>query len=233
VLGTVEGVTWAAPMRSRTIDVVRTSQTIKRLATPAGLHVRGQATHTRPATPRPSDAARPAPATTVYVRRRSRLPGIAAGILLVGIAAAIAFVVLRGSTPARGTAPAPPVAVTLPTPPTEPPRVDPQPAQPAPPAAMVDVTIRSKPAGADVFRLPSETKVGTTPWVGSLERIDGMGVFVVKARGYRDAQLEIDLRVGGAQTVTLKKLAAGRKQPVKDPDRRKGEPVNPFDKQPR
>jgi serine/threonine-protein kinase len=242
VLGTVEGVTWAAPMRSRTLDVVRPAgHPAQRLATPVSMLAQGQSSFTRVVTPRPITQPRvdvgraePPSAPPLPRARGSRAWLIAGGVVLAGIAGAIAFVALR-KPPMREPAPVEPAAVAQPEPVTvRPPDPVELPAPPPPsPASPVEVTIRSTPVGADVFRLPSETKVGKTPWVGTFERTDGMGVFVVKARGYHDAQVEIDLRSGGTQTVTLKKLApTNRRPPIKDPGegRRRGEPVNPFDK---
>ena len=104
---------------------------------------------------------------------------------------------------------------------------------------MVPVQIVSTPPGADVFRLPSETKVGATPWKTELPSESGVQVFVVKKSGYADRRVEVDLRSGGTQTVKLARVArrsrsASTSTSVASPSngsgptRRKGEPVDPF-----
>jgi hypothetical protein len=109
------------------------------------------------------------------------------------------------------------------------------------------VEIASTPRGADVFRLPSETKVGTTPWKMELPSEAGTQVFVIKKSGYADRRVEVDLRSGGKQEIKLSRVvrkstaAAPPKQgaPAQGaqpqgtpagtgPVRRKGEPVDPF-----
>jgi hypothetical protein len=106
----------------------------------------------------------------------------------------------------------------------------------APPAdthATVVVEIESTPRGAEVFRLPSETKVGATPWRAELPSEAGVQVFVLKKPGFADHRLEIDLRTGGTHSVKLPRLvrraaAAAGASPGQVPVRRKGEPVDPF-----
>lgn len=111
-------------------------------------------------------------------------------------------------------------------------------AEPNPPAA-VSVRIESTPAGADVFRMPSETRVGRTPWEGSLPAEDGFAVFVVRKRRFAERRIEVDLRTGGLTQVKLDPATVKRRRlhaPVEAVEpverRRKGEPANPF-KEPR
>ncbi|HSK00771.1 MAG TPA: PEGA domain-containing protein, partial [Kofleriaceae bacterium] len=101
-----------------------------------------------------------------------------------------------------------------------------------PPPATVVVQIESNPRGADVFRLPSETRVGATPWRTELPSEAGTQLFVVKKPGYADRRVEIDLRSGGTRSVKLVRAARGT-QPTPAAgtgggSRRKGEPVDPF-----
>jgi hypothetical protein len=96
--------------------------------------------------------------------------------------------------------------------------------------ATVVVEIDSTPRGAEVFRLPSETKVGSTPWTAELPSEAGVQVFVVKKPGFVNRRVEIDLRTGGASLVKLPHLAHRPARPPANlgPVRHKGEPVDPF-----
>ena len=64
----------------------------------------------------------------------------------------------------------------------------------------------------------------------------GVMVYLVKTAGHVAEKVEIDLHTGGTQTVTLKpiEVTIRRNPPPRPPPpvikRRKGEPVNPFDK---
>jgi serine/threonine-protein kinase len=113
----------------------------------------------------------------------------------------------------------------------------------APPAevhAPVVVEIESTPRGAEVYRLPSETKVGATPWRAELPSEAGVQVFVIKKSGFADQRVEIDLRTGGTRSIKLARLAhrPAQPQPLQPqqppppgdggPARHKGEPVDPF-----
>jgi serine/threonine-protein kinase len=243
VLGPLSGVTFAAPMRSRMMDAVLEKRLNARLSTP--LPVPTRPTPPRLGTPMPlaTGGSRPdvaVPAETINEGRapsivpapksRSKLPLLVGGAVLFALSAVTVFLIAR-----RGD--------DTPDPPATAPAIEPPKPIPAPPVhATVDVKIESQPAGADVYRLPSELKVGVTPWADKLDRGDGVAVFLVKAPGYQDAKLEIDLREGGSQMVALKKIAVAppvvRRPPAgtppppvkKPPVRRKGEPVNPFDK---
>jgi serine/threonine-protein kinase len=100
--------------------------------------------------------------------------------------------------------------------------------------ATVQVEIDSLPYGAEVYRIPSETRVGYTPWKAELPRDTGTQVFLVRKLGFGDRRVEVDLRTGGAVSVKLPRMA--RKptaQPASPaaapmPTRRAGEPVDPF-----
>jgi hypothetical protein len=92
----------------------------------------------------------------------------------------------------------------------------------------VVVQIESTPPTADVFRMPSEIKVGATPWKTELPSEAGMKVFLIKKPGFLDRKVEVDLRTGGTYTVKLAR-AAHRPQAAHPVEvRRKGEPVDPF-----
>jgi hypothetical protein len=92
----------------------------------------------------------------------------------------------------------------------------------------VTVEITSSPRGAAVFRLPSETRVGATPWKAELPSETGVQVFLVRKPGFIDRLIEIDLRTGGTQTVKLVRATRKAPAPPVEPVRRKGEPVDPF-----
>ena len=101
--------------------------------------------------------------------------------------------------------------------------------------ATVAVKIESTPSGAEVFRLPSETKVGSTPWIAELPSEAGVQLFVIKKSGFADRHVEVDLRTGGTQAVKLPRLvrrSASIPAPPSSteaaPVRRKGDPVDPF-----
>jgi tRNA A-37 threonylcarbamoyl transferase component Bud32 len=201
------------------------------------------ASHTEPSiTPPASIAARPP--------RRRMWPLAVGGAALLsgGVAAYLLMAGAAGDRKPLTTAalaqvvdpvPAPPPAA--PAPPSVPARtVAPPPA--AAPATVV-VEIESTPRGADVFRIPSETKVGVTPWKAELPSEAGVQVFVVRKAGYSDRLVEIDLRTGGTLAVKLSRVAyrsagpavisgptqpAQAASPVTGPVRHKGEPVDPF-----
>jgi hypothetical protein len=96
----------------------------------------------------------------------------------------------------------------------------------------VAVEIESTPHGADVFRLPSETRVGTTPWHVELPREDGTQTFLIRKPGFAERRVVIDLRTGGTRAVKLPR--AIYHQPPAGPSpksgsgRHEGEPVDPF-----
>ena len=102
--------------------------------------------------------------------------------------------------------------------------------------ATVPVEIESQPHGADVFRLPSETKVGSTPWRAELPREAGTQVFLIRKPGFGDRMVEIDLRSGGTRSVKLPRVAPRPAVPAAvprtttrtEPARREGEPIDPF-----
>jgi serine/threonine protein kinase len=106
----------------------------------------------------------------------------------------------------------------------------PPPASPGTAAVRDNVTVEitSSPRGAAVFRLPSETRVGATPWKAELPSETGVQVFLVRKPGFIDRLIEIDLRTGGTQTVKLVRATRRAPAPPVEPVRRKGEPVDPF-----
>jgi tRNA A-37 threonylcarbamoyl transferase component Bud32 len=107
-------------------------------------------------------------------------------------------------------------------------------AAPAAVSVPVVVEIESTPRGAEVYRLPSEIKVGTTPWRAELTSEAGMQVFVVRKAGFVDQRVEVDLRTGGTRAVKLSRPVHRPASPQPTPEgtpgqlRRKGEPVDPF-----
>jgi hypothetical protein len=166
--------------------------------------------------------------------RGARWPLVAGGAVVFAGAVVAAFLLLR---PPEETATA-----RLPPPVTEP--------RPAPVVATestdvvkteevetrkVSITITSDPAGADVYRMPSETKVGTTPYSDQIDRADGTAVFVLRKPRHADATVELDQRTGGVVDQRLVREPKS-KRPVRDKKpggRRKGEPIDPFDKGPK
>ena len=257
-LAGVEGVSCSDPLRSRTSPIVGQRAP---MSTPvSGVPVIVQTVDTGPvamgatiafapepaiasARPRPTTGAPPAVATAAptalpvgtsapTARRRWPLAVAIVAVVVVGIGS---FNALRPSRPSP--------AVT-------PPAVTPPHERPPALPAQVPVTIVSTPPGADVFRLPSEAKVGTTPWTGELDRAEGTAVFVLKKRGFADSRVEIDQRTGGPANVELARIATGVSPIVKaptptptpstpitptpvsphptHPDRGRGEPVDPF-----
>jgi serine/threonine-protein kinase len=168
--------------------------------------------------------------------RRKGWTMAAAGSALV--AGAVAAYLVMGAASHRREPALPPAAIAHTVePPPPPPPPAPVPAAPIlatvqPPAEAppVVVEIESSPRGADVFRLPSETKVGATPWRAELPSEDGKQVFVIKKVGYAERRVEIDLRTGGKQVVKLSRVIRRPGSPPIStvPVRRKGEPVDPF-----
>jgi len=117
----------------------------------------------------------------------------------------------------------------------------------APPAhATVVVEIESTPRGAEVFRYPSDTKVGATPLHAELPSEAGVQVFLLKKPGFVDQRVEIDLGTGGTRSVKLARVVhrpgptpsasppspASAPAPVSAPVRQKGQPVDPFARTP-
>jgi serine/threonine protein kinase len=177
-------------------------------------------------------------------RSRRKVWPLAAGGAVLAASAVAAFVLTTGASDGRPPPEAPAeVRAADPAPPAAPPPT-PAPAPEIPPAGTartvappptetVVVQIESNPRGADVFRLPSETRVGATPWRAELPSEAGTQLFVVKKPGYADRRVEIDLRTGGTRSVKLVRAARGAPQPTPPASagsgsRRKGEPVDPF-----
>jgi tRNA A-37 threonylcarbamoyl transferase component Bud32 len=170
-------------------------------------------------------------------RRRWPLAGGAAALVIGGLAV---YAVLIGGKTDRTLA-LPPVASAHAVEAALPPSgaggampAGPVVAVTAPPSdthATVVVEIESTPRGAEVYRLPSETKVGATPWHAELPSEAGVQVFVLKKPGFADHRVEIDLRTGGTHSVKLPRLvrrSGAAAAPGQGPVRRKGEPVDPF-----
>jgi hypothetical protein len=103
-------------------------------------------------------------------------------------------------------------------------------AVPAVPSLVIE--IESTPHGAEVFRLPSETRVGVTPWRITVPREDGTQTFLIRKPGFADRQVVVDLRKGGTYAVRLPR-ALYRPPPAQAPRtaapaRKEGEPIDPF-----
>jgi serine/threonine protein kinase len=185
------------------------------------------------------------PESIIAVRPKRKLWPLAVGGAALVAGGIAAYTLMAGAGGAQKSPPPPavvagPVEPVAPAPTPAPAPVAPPPVQ-APEAHSVVVQIESTPPGADVFRLPSETRVGATPWRAELPREAGTQRFVIKKSGYADKRVEVDLRTGGTQTVKLAKSArrsgagAGAGTPAaaapaggSGPVRRKGEPVDPF-----
>ena len=189
---------------------------------------------------RPSDAGGQASGTLsqavgVSVEGRARRrPWLALGAAAVLAAAAGVTVVLAfgGSRDGIASREAPPPAPPEPPAPPAPPVIADAAPGGAPAERAVAIDIESSPPRADVFRWPSEVKVGVTPWHGELERADGVAVFVIKKRGRIDQRVEVDLRTGGRSRVTLPPVSSivHPAPPAAPPaaTRHKGEPADPF-----
>jgi len=181
----------------------------------------------------------PLPVVPAPLPPKRKLWPVAAGAAVLLAGGFVAFMLRSGASNAEPVATAP-VPAAAPVPPAVPPVAPPAVAvpsgavTPATVRATVVVEIASTPRGAEVFRLPSETKVGATPWRAELPSETGTQVFLVKKAGFADRRVEIDLRTGGTHTVTLSR-AIRRPVPAPVPGnagsgRRKGEPVDPFRK---
>jgi serine/threonine protein kinase len=168
----------------------------------------------------------------VALRPRRMWPLAAAAVALVSGGTTLYIRSATSKAAVAASADAGPRAVATPAPDTATDRRgDPAPAPAAEATITVDIT--SVPPGAEVFRIPSDTKVGVTPWNARLGREDGAQVFVIKKFGFVDQQIEVDLRTGGAYSVKLPRLVrrplpSPAAVPRTTPVRREGEPVDPF-----
>ena len=184
-------------------------------------------------------AAFPPAAATPPPRRRLRSIAIGAAAAIAGCAIAYAGATrLRAGD--RPTAVVAPVVTDVAANPASAPP-EPRPAAPvlaaapipAAAVATVVVQIESTPLGADVFRLPSETKVGSTPWRVDLPREDGTQTFLIRKPGFAERRVVIDLRTGGTRAIKLPRAVYRPPGPSVTPAkpgsaRREGEPVDPF-----
>jgi hypothetical protein len=87
--------------------------------------------------------------------------------------------------------------------------------------------------------MPSEAKVGVTPYEADVERSDGTVTYVVRKSGYADARAEIDLRTGSDTDLELHKAKGAKSSPptttttpvtTHTSTRKKGDTVDPFAK---
>ena len=186
--------------------------------------------------------------------RPRRWPLAAAGVAALAVAGVAVFTLAGGPEHERVSL-LPPAAIAHIAEPVAQPAIAPAmaaaPVVPAgalaaPTRATVVVEIESTPRGAEVFRLPSETKVGATPFHAELPSEAGVQVFVVKKPGFADQRVEIDLRSGGTRSIKLQRSAhratpatsatpttpasapAGSPPHPPIPARQKGQPVDPF-----
>ena len=173
---------------------------------------------------------------TLVPRRRLRSIAVGAAAVIVGGLAAYAGeinLIGRGGHPQAIAAPPPPSPVDIPArPPASPAPAGAVGTEPAPTSATVVVEIESTPLGAEVFRLPSETRVGVTPWRMEVPREDGTQTFLIRKPGFAERRVAIDLRTGGTRTVRLPRAAfrppPPQSAPRTEPARKEGEPVDPF-----
>jgi len=173
----------------------------------------------------------------------------AAALVVAGVAA---FTLMSGARDDRALVLPAAAIAHIAEPPPPPPAagiVAPAPVTPAAAPARVAVEIESTPRGADVFRLPSETKVGATPWHEELPSEAGVQLYLLRKSGFADQRVEIDLRTGGKHAVKLVRLvhrspptpsaspspspsSPASSPPVPVPVRHKGDPVDPFARTP-
>ena len=66
------------------------------------------------------------------------------------------------------------------------------PPPPPPPVKLVRWTLSSEPASAEVLDKASRSLLGTTPWFREQPSAAGKQALIVRAAGYRDAELELD-----------------------------------------
>jgi hypothetical protein len=184
-----------------------------------------------------ADPSLPTATMAPIARRRMRSIAVGAAAAIVGAVAAcfgaLSLLSSDGHPPAIAAAPPP---ANGPTQPPAAPLVAGAPVAepPAPPTnATVVVEIESTPPGAEVFRLPSETRVGVTPWRMEVPREDGTQTFLIRKVGFGERRLVIDLRTGGTRAVRLPHVTTRPPPPPQDstraePARKEGEPVDPF-----
>ena len=135
--------------------------------------------------------------------QRSKAP-IYASVAVVAAAAVIVAVVMLGGGDKEGSSSAaaaagPAEAAPTPDPPAE-----------ALVKAKVDkiaFVINSEPAGAEVYKMPSGSLVGTTPFEKETAPTEGKVVFVVKKPGFEEARVTLDATIGGSETLTLVAVA--------------------------
>jgi serine/threonine-protein kinase len=216
----LEGVTYAGPMAQPSAPSL---QTMERAATQKD---NGVTTLSSTA----SQSVKKASAREMLATRsRFRPLGVAIGGVLVAGAIATVFVMRqRDEQPTHEPVAAAPVVIDSPP---EPPRpivvVDAAPAR-------VHHRIESTPIGAEVYREPNGTHVGTTPIQDiELASTPGTVVYILKKPGYASRRLELEADADSTARVTLDavKTAKPPKQPPKQPCRKFGTPLG-FDKLP-
>src|SRR4051812_27612892 len=178
-------------------------------------------------------------------RRRTRSIAVGAAAAIIGCVAAYLAISLFATNrpPLRpALADPPPAAPSPPITATTTSDVRPAPVAEAPPVPNLVIEIESTPHGAEIFRLPSETRVGVTPWRTAVPREDGTQTFLIRKPGFAERRVIVDLRKGGTYAVRLPRAIfrqapapapAGASPPVPRagaPARRAGEPVDPFPK---
>jgi hypothetical protein len=141
--------------------------------------------------------------------------------------------------PAEPAAPAPTEPEPEPEPEAEPAKPEAEPAaapEPPPPVepAKVTFTVRSEPAGAEVFR--DGTRLGTTPYVHDVAPQPGRVEFVLKLDGHMEARAELPGDKGGEATVKLlaepKPAPPPPPQPVAQPAVAQPTPAKPAPAKP-
>jgi hypothetical protein len=63
--------------------------------------------------------------------------------------------------------------------------------------------ISSKPAGAEVYRVADAVRVGTTPYTTERAPTDGVLVFSVQKKGYKEVRVEFPADRGGEADVEM------------------------------
>jgi len=156
--------------------------------------------------------------------RRGMLVGALGLLLVAGIGSAIA---LRGGD-AEPEAPGVTAAVIPPADAAMAPIVPD--AVPANVPTEVQLTIESEPSGAEVYRALDQVRVGRTPYEVTMEPVDGELVFILKHRGYTQAQVALPANRTSIERVVLESTRKAKKKTRKPPStsRPEGRALDPF-----
>jgi hypothetical protein len=97
-------------------------------------------------------------------------------------------------------------------------------------ATEVSISISSEPAGADVYLMPSESRLGKTPFEDTLPTAIGERVFVLKLRGYEDKTIAMAANSTGEHSAILEKIAKTDKRTAKRTKKKKKKARDPVKK---